>query len=902
MEQAPAFKKKKGISPVWTLPIIALGICIWIVYTSIQNAGITITIYFDDASGITPGKTQVIARGIPIGTVEKIEPDLGNRRIKVVASIDHSVEDLLVKDAQFWVVRPEISAASVQGLDTLVSGSYIGFQPGTSTEKERVFIGLSSPPPISKEAPGLHIKLQAKKLGSIQNGSAIYFRNVSIGEVTQYSLSEDNDTIVIRVFIEPRYAHLVRTGSRFYNASGLSISGKLTNLEINVESLASLIKGGIVLQTPTPLADTPAAEDGQSFTLYEDHDSAKYGIPMTLQLTSSMGITEGETKLIYRGLVAGVVEKIQFNDDEHHTVTAHIMLDPRAERILRAGTRFWIVRPEIGIEKIKNLDVLLSGPYITFIPGEGDFQNDFEILPEPPPQKPLRPGFKVVLRAPQSFAIQSGAPIKYKDKKVGEVLDVELDATLETFTILGFIYERYKPLVRKDSVFWNDGGFSFDASLAALHFEMNSFKAILRGGISFLTPKAADAESGESLESTVFPVHDNYAAALANSQHLKVEGYHFQLRSDNPQSLNVGTPLYFKKVKVGKVTGLSLSPDNASVIIDCFIERAHADTVNSSSRFYNSSGTSFTADPSGVKIETASLQSILGGGISYFTPDSGASKEKNTVFKLYQDKKAAEFVDKIGVLVRFQKIQGLRQGSAVKYRGVKIGEVIDLQFAGNLREILVSLQVDKHTETLFRKNTQIWLEKAKVSLAGVENLNSLLFGPFINIRPGTGELKRQFAALPQAPLTPAESSDGLNLTLVGKHLGSLKINSPLYYRQVVVGKVISYDLAADYRSVHILVNIKKPYVQLIKSNTKFWLASGVRVQGGLFSGVSVDMTSIEALLAGGIALATPEEPEMGESVANNYRFTLHDKARQQWLDWQPTIRLVEEENDASVPK
>ncbi len=901
MEQAPAFKRKKGISPVWTLPIIALGICIWIVYTSIQNAGITVTIYFEDASGITPGKTQIITRGIPIGKVERLEPDLGNRRIKTVTSIDRSVEEMLVKDAQFWVVRPEISAASVQGLETLLSGSYIGFQPGTSTEEQRQFVGLSSPPPISGETPGLHISLLTKKLGSIQNGSEVYFRNISIGEVTRYSLSEDNDTVVIRVYIEPRYAHLVRTGSRFHDASGMSISGKLTNLEIKVESFVSLIKGGIVLQTPATLADTPPAENGQSFTLYEDHDAAKYGIPMTLQLTSSIGITEGETKLIYRGLVAGVVEKIEFNDDEQHTVTAHIMLDPRAERILRTNTRFWIVRPEIGIEKIKNLDVLLSGPYITFIPGEGDFQNHFAILPEPPPQKPLRPGFEVVLQAPRSFAIQSGAPIKYKDKKVGEVLDVELDAGLESFTILGFIYQRYEPLVRRDSVFWNDGGFSFDASLAKLHLEVNSIRDILRGGISFLTPTASAAGSEDSPVSPVFPVYSGYAEALAKSPHLKVEGYHFQLRSDNPESLNIGTPLYFKKIKVGKVTGLGLSPDNASVIIDCFIERAHADTVNSSSRFYNSSGTSFTADPSGVTVETASLQSILGGGISYFTPDIDAGRQENSVFKLYKDKKAAEFVDKIGVLVRFQKSQGLRTGSAVKYKGVKIGEVGDLHFTDNLREILVSLQVDKHTETLFRESTQIWLEKAEVSLAGIENLNSLLFGPFINILPGTGELKRQFAALPQAPMAPAETSDGLNLILVGKHLGSLKINSPLYYRQVVVGKVIRYDLAADYQNVDILVNIDRPYVPLIRSNTRFWLASGVRVEGGLFSGVSIDVSSLEALLAGGIALATPEISEMGAAVDNNHRFILHDKARQEWLDWQPSIRLAEEEKSTLLP-
>ncbi|MEE4243405.1 MAG: MlaD family protein, partial [Desulfopila sp.] len=390
MEPTPVLKKKRRISPIWTLPVIAFCISLWIVYTSYQEAGITVTVYFEDASGITQGKTQVIIRGIPIGTVSGIEPDLDNRRVKTLISMDKSAEKFLSEDARFWIVRPEISAASIQGLDTLLSGSYIGFQPGISSERTTNFVGLSSPPPIPEETPGLHINLRAEELGSIHNGSEVYYRNLTIGSITKHRLSKDSGSVIISLFIKPEYAHLVREGSRFCNASGVTLSGKLTNLQVRVESLASLMKGGIVLHTPKALENTPAAHNGMTFPLYKDLEAAQYGVEMTLQLASSRGITEGETKLIYRGLVAGIVKKIDFNDDEKHTVTAHIMLDPRAERILRQGTQFWLVSPEISLEKVENLDVLLSGSYITFIPGEGSFQDHFEILPAPPPQRPLR--------------------------------------------------------------------------------------------------------------------------------------------------------------------------------------------------------------------------------------------------------------------------------------------------------------------------------------------------------------------------------------------------------------------------------------------------------------------------------------------------------------------------------
>lgn len=738
METTPELKKKKGISPVWILPIIALLISVWVAYTSYQNAGISIVIYFEDASGITPGKTQVVYRGIPIGSVAKLEPDLDKGRIKVLVNVDKSAEDLLVEGTRFWIVRPEISAASVQGLETLLSGSYIGIQPGISTEPAKTFAGSSSLPPIPPETPGLHVKLRAGELGSIQIGSGIYYRNIRIGSANKFDLEPGSDSVIISTYIKPEYAYLVREGSRFSNASGIHISGKLTNLDVRIESLASLMKGGIVLFTPEMLKDTKPAKNGHIFSLYKDVDSARYGIAMTLQLASSMGITEGETKLIYRGLVAGVVKKIEFNDDQRHSVTAHIMLDPRAERILRGGTRFWIVRPEISLERIENLDALLSGPFITFIPGEGPFQDHFEILPEPPPQKPLRPGSELLLTAPQSYSIHKGAPVKYKEKKVGEVLDVELNENSEKFEILVFIYRQYEQLVRPASVFWSDGGISFEANLSGVSLKSSSLNTVLNGGISFITPENGPVEQSVHTTEVEFPVYKSYAEAVAHSPLLQPEGYHFQLETVEPKPFKVGTPLYYKKIEVGKVTGFGLSPDNRTVLIDCFIEEKYADTVNSSSRFFDIGGISVKGGLSGFAVDVQSLQSIVTGGIGYFTPKEGARHNKNAVFPLYAAESEAEAFDKIQISVRFKESDNLQIGSPVKYKGVTIGKVRDLHFAENMNDILVSLLIDKEAEPFFRNGTMIWLEKAEVSLSGIKNLKSILQGSFLTLLPGSG--------------------------------------------------------------------------------------------------------------------------------------------------------------------
>jgi paraquat-inducible protein B len=294
-------------------------------------------------------------------------------------------------------------------------------------------------------------------------------------------------------------------------------------------------------------------------------------------------------------------------------------------------------------------------------------------------------------------------------------------------------------------------------------------------------------------------------------------------------------------------------------------------------------------------METGSLDTIVTGGISYITPFPKAVRDQSTTFSLYPNKKTALNSDRISITVNFKDCGNLRIGSPVKYKGVEIGEVEDLRFTDNNMEIAALLRIDKEAENFFRSNTKIWLGKAEVSFSGVKNLKTVLFGSFISVQPGSGELTRNFVALTGPPSIPAETIGGLEIVLVSKHLGSLKINSPIYYRQVKVGKVVDYYLSENFKNVHILVNISPEYESLIRENTKFWTVSGAKVEGGLFSGISVTTESLEALIIGGIALATPENSKMGAPVQNHYFFTLHEKVEKEWLDWQPDITLVKKE-------
>jgi paraquat-inducible protein B len=902
MTTEPVIIKNRGISTIWILPIIALCICSWLVYNSYKEAGVEITIYFKDATGITAGKTQIMARGIPVGLVKKVLPDLDNQQIKAIVKMEKDVVSHLVEDTLFWIVRPQLSASSVQGLDTIFSGSYIGIQIGTSTKSRREFQGLSSAPPVSPETPGLHFQLTAEMLGSIQIGTGVYYRNIEIGDVQNYQLVQDK-SVLIDLFIKPEFAHLVREGSRFCNASGIQVSGKLPNLKVQVESLASLLRGGILLHTPEQLQDSPVAENGHIFSLYPDYESANYGIPMTLTLSSGEDIVEKSTKVMYRGLEAGFVKDIQINDDKQRTVTAHILLDPRAELILRKNTQFWLVKPEISPTGVHNLSLFFSGAHITFQPGSGDFKDHFDILPEPPPQTPLRKGRSLVIISEDPINLSAKSPVYFKNIQVGEVVDIDLEKSARTIRTTLFIYEKYLHLLSTKSVFWMHSGLEIGATIdQGLELSTGPLANLINGGVSFTTPdKLKNQKNFSPEEGFQFRLYGSYKDAVAKVPNLRPAGKHFLIVSEDAQSLTIGAPILHKNIKIGELDGLRLTPDQKSVLIECFVYNEFKNLVHEKSRFYNSSGFQLSGGLDGLNLQTGSLHSILAGGIGCINVSDGTPLPSATPYPLYANQQDALQADKVELTVFLKENNGLKEGSPLKHKGIEVGQVTKLTFTENLQMIVGTVRVNRNAVPLFRAGTLIWVEQAEVSLGGVKNVETILFGSFLNILQGNGAPVRTFTVLPQPPQTEIAGRDGLGLVLEAKHLGSLSVGSPVYYRQVQIGRVTGYELSPTFQKVQVFVSIFKQYSAVIRKNTRFWNVSGTKIKGGIFSGLIVSAASLEAVMRGGIALATPDNEQTGSAVVSGYHFTLHDEPEKQWLDWNPDIILLEHEQARNLP-
>jgi paraquat-inducible protein B len=261
--------KRTRISVVWIIPILAAVVALGIAIQRVRNEGPTIEIIVKVASGIEAGKTFIKYKDVTIGQVTTVELSADYSKVLVKAQISKRAADLMVEDAQFWVVEPRVSLSGISGLSTLLSGQYIGFRAGVSHTSSRHFTALSVAP-IVDDQPGTRLKLTAKTLGSIGIGAPIYYRSMPVGQVQAYTLAADGNSIEAVMFIDAPYDKYVTSASRFWNASGIEVSAGANGVEIRTESIVSVLVGGIAFDVPEFLPPGQSVAADTPFTLYQN--------------------------------------------------------------------------------------------------------------------------------------------------------------------------------------------------------------------------------------------------------------------------------------------------------------------------------------------------------------------------------------------------------------------------------------------------------------------------------------------------------------------------------------------------------------------------------------------------------------------------------------------------------
>jgi paraquat-inducible protein B len=474
------------------------------------------------------------------------------------------------------------------------------------------------------------------------------------------------------------------------------------------------------------------------YEIYPDYDSAhRVGVPIKITFDRAEGLGEG-AKIKYRGLEVGAVDAIVFGRSlDEVIVSAH--LDLHASALAREGAQFWVAKAEIGLAGISQLGTLITGNYIAVRPAAANGR------------RPLIPKGDSLYPAKRDLRVPM---IRKRLSETGDLKSADLASD---------VYDA--ALVKAVKEFQAQHGLTVDGIIG-------------EGTIAALN-RSTGAEGKPKYEFSGLSMPPFARPGRA--------GLAIELVADQLGSVKEGDKVYYREVAVGRVSGYELSAASDKVIIHADIARQYAHLVREKSVFWNAGGISVHAGLfSGAQINLESLQSLLAGGIAFYTPEhesNGQPAGQGETFKLYADLESARQIE------------------------------------------------------------------------------------------------------------PADKT-GLKVILRTDGLGSITKKNNVFYREIVVGKVTGYELAATADHVLIYVEIEPRFAPLVRENSVFWNASGIDVHFGLFSGLEMHTESLKSILAGGIAIATPDNGDMGKRAKQNTTFKLYPQVKDEWLKWTPKIRLA----------
>ena len=880
-------KGKKSISLIWVAPVVALLITAGMIWQNYVDAGTRVTIVIENGDGIRSGKTPIMYKGIKIGVVEDIQIKKDDvSKLEVIALIDKKAADKVTrKGNKFWKVEPKISLTEVSGLNTIVSGIYISVMPAANTKDQLLslpfedhFVALSSPP-INVFNPGLSVIVNTVNKGDISIGAPVLFNKQAIGKVENKRLSEDKKSIDIYLRIETKYMDLVHEESLFYKIDALDVKASLSGLNVKMGSFASFIAGGIAMYNSEDCFSSPATTDKTRFHLYDAYNEILLSDKEILLTMDEHNLLEPDnTKLFYKGVEAGIVKAIVYDPIRNKTeVKIKIQNDFRS--FANEKAYFWIVKPQLNFNSIDGLDAVIKGNYINFTSSDvnAKTQSSF-ILHEKAPQKE---GVSVRLIAQEIKNLQEGTGLYYHGIKIGVVSSYHIRKDKKSFIVDLILDPKYKKLLNTSSAFYHMDGVELKADFNGVDIKTGSLESIVRGGIGVETPDfKADRQLAKS-----YKLHSSYAH-LSKARYLSSEGLYLTLLAEELGSLKKGSPVYFKQIEVGEVVSYRWDTQRKKVFLELFIVKEYAKEVHDNSLFYNASGIDAKFDLSGFEINTESLETIVTGGIAFYTPLSQVSAlaRSHEQFKLY-DTKAKAMNQYVDITLFSKDSYGLITGNLLMYKSVIIGHVENVKLVKEGVEL--DIKVNSKYGHLMREDTLFWTESFEMSLQGIENFSAALKGNFIVLKPGISEKMNNYYHLISTAPSAHLNEKGLRVVVQAQRLGSIKEGTPVYYRQVKIGSVVQYRLNDDATGVDVELFIEPCYAHLIRTNSYFYNASGIGMQVSLLS-AKIKTETLDSILTGGIGVLTPDE--YTAQAKDTQLFKLHEDFDEHALKWAPKLR------------
>lgn len=417
------------------------------------------------------------------------------------------------------------------------------------------------------------------------------------------------------------------------------------------------------------------------------------GKEIRVQFDSGAGIIAGKTPLQYRGINVGVVTDFEIADSLDR-VNVVIRLAKEADDLAREGMIFWVVKPRLSIDRISGLETIISGSYIEVQPPSYDEEavlklpeQDFFIGYSEPPSYQFEEGTTFIeLFSAEDPGLTNGMSVYYKGMDVGKIISVRYDEDIREYRIQAAVSSNYKKYINSSTRFWNISGLDVKLDSGGFHLKSNPVASLFQGGIAF------DSEYEDAAESPKkeYELYSEHAETLLCD---------WTVRLHMPESYGVKksrTPVMYRGLPVGLVTGLRLAEDGSGVTAEFRLNRGYEHLARE--------GTKFLLEKPEVSIGgVKNLATAVTGVYLNMIPGDGAPADE---FVLYEGPVNEMPADSVRVTFRAGDKGAVNIGSGLYYRGIRVGSVTDVRLDG--QDVIFEAAVYSSYKDILADGLYLW--------------------------------------------------------------------------------------------------------------------------------------------------------------------------------------------------
>jgi paraquat-inducible protein B len=828
-----------------------------------------------------------IFKGVPVfykgqnaGQVSSVKYRDNESNYYINLSIDNAFQKYIDNETKFWNIsgfqfsydKAGISFDSIP-LGSILNGGIafdnLGGKPDGLFEPSQIFKLYSSKQETMLSDKAVTLKMPSS--GGIEAGrTKIFYKGIPVGLVTNVALNSNMESVTAEIRMLKNFDGFLHENTVFTLAEPkLSLSG--------VKNISSVITGVYLEIYPG---------DGAECTKFELSSSAPYkgetrGTEISF-ISDRKGSLEEGSGIFFKNIRIGRIKsavltdsgKVKFSGiifEMYASLTAKNLMFWRSE-----GLNFSVSNRGVTVDTESAETFLKGGVIAELFPGKfsGKVRTLYESRTEAEATYIRNSGNReILLRADNLDGLTEYSPVYYKGVQVGELGKAVIDRKIDSVLVKAYIYKEYAGLLTDSSLFYEAGVMEFSANTEGMKFQTPALDSVVRGGVEFINP---DIEMNAP-ENGIYPLFSSRSEMEKQTVAMR-KGTEFRLKPAASQAPAAGTPVYYNNSEAGYISGVSPDAKTGEPVVTAKIFNDYTKFVTDRTRFWFDGGLEIEAGAGGITFKSKPLIQYVKGAVCFDT-----FKKSSDKFILYSDLKSAEKPDKTIITVTLHTLMNFSALSRVVSSGTDVAKIDNVEFEHG--KTVLTLIVNDSFESFFRDGALFWSEDMEISLDGVKNLDSVIKGPRLVMLPGTGEKKYSFTAL-SSPPTLFYGSKGKRIILESDSRMSLEPGSPVYYRQVEVGAVESLRLSEHADKVLVTVFIQEEYKRLVRKNSIFWNAGGIGTKLNLF-GVKVKTESVKTILKGGIAFATPDEPE--EQAEENSVFELYKSPKKRWLEYAPKL-------------